>query len=135
MVKIKATKLRGAFTNISTLVRVYVPASANINANASNFSGCTNLTHVFLGEGTVGLSSQTFANCSSLRVLNLENTSVTRTGTGAYAGFRNCTRLRRLKLPVTVTVHRPAAGHPHFRHGDLPLPLLQQGRGGREDGL
>ena len=103
LVKFKRSgRLRGYWRSNTAIKRIYLNSTVT-GADASTFQSTT-LTHIYFSSRYGGGSGQQICNgASSLRVVNFENTSITTTGSGGYGSFRNCTSLRRIKLPATLT--------------------------------
>ena len=62
------------------------------------FSGCKNLTKVYLGETTVSIGSNAFSGCSSLTTIKIPS-SVTTIWNSAFSG---CSNLTEIQYPGTV---------------------------------
>ena len=88
---------------VSRLVRIYFPDTVTGIGEAC-FLNDANLSHVWLPDTITTITNRAFEGCSSLRVINVDNTSITTVnGSSNYGTFRYCTSLRKLHFPVTVT--------------------------------
>ena len=96
-------------TNISTWFKgnaditafaEFINFSGIIDLAPSAFSGCSSLAEISLPASLTSIGNYAFNGCSSLaRVLNLENTKVTRTNENA---FYNCTSLAEINFPSSL---------------------------------
>ena len=67
----------------------------------STFYGCSSLTEITLPAGVTSIGNYAFNGCKLLaRVLNLENTKVTKIGNGVFNG---CAALAEVSLPASLT--------------------------------
>ena len=107
----------GAFSNTG-LSSVVIPDSVT-ELGDSAFSGCADLESVQLSKNVVYLRYSTFANCTSLKEINLKNiteidfeafegcTALTNVELAAvktigYYAFKDCTALKEITLPETL---------------------------------
>lgn len=65
--------VRAAFSNITTLEKVYVPGSVG-KISSCAFRGCTNLKEVVLEEGITVIDGEAFYDCSSLESIEIPST-------------------------------------------------------------
>ena len=73
----------------------------------STFYGCSSLTEITLPAGVTSIGNHAFNGCKLLaRVLNLENTKVTKIGNGVFNG---CATLAEVSLPASLTSIGPYA--------------------------
>ena len=73
----------------------------------STFYGCSSLTEIALPAGVTSIEQSAFNGCKLLaRVLNLENTKVTKIGNGVFNG---CATLAEVSLPASLTSIGPYA--------------------------
>ena len=67
----------------------------------STFNGCSSLTEITLPAGVTSIGNYAFNGCKLLaRVLNLENTKVTKIGNSVFNG---CATLAEVSLPASLT--------------------------------
>ena len=107
--------LRDYYKNVTALKRIYISRKVTYLYSSGCFSGCSNLTHIYLPPLTSGLPNETFRNCSSLTTVNLYNSSITKTGGGSYGGFMSM-KIRKLRLPSTLTT---ISGSQEFRYSSI----------------
>ena len=91
-----------AFYNDKQITSLSVPSSVE-RVRTYAFWGAANLKNITFANGGKGikkLDAYTFADCSSLESIDLSNSSITEIPMNA---FSNCTSLKTVKLPPTVT--------------------------------
>lgn len=92
---------KSAFMGCSSLERI-INLKGSITIDSYAFYDCEKLcdeTFDFTSYGFSYLADFSFANCSSLRNLDLSNSTFEKVGDGAFLG---CSSLRTIKLPLTV---------------------------------
>lgn len=95
----------GAFQSCEYLTTVNMPADGNVHFGKVCFAFDTQLVDIDLSKTDAIIEDQTFFNCSSLKVANLQNV----TEVGEYA-FSNCKSLETVMMPVVVTIKEGAFG-------------------------
>ena len=89
-----------AFYGCSALTEIAFPASLTSIGNDA-FNGCSALTEIALPAGVTLIEQSAFSGCKLLaRVLNLENTKVTKFENGV---FNECAALTEVSLPASLT--------------------------------
>ena len=95
-----------AFKGCTLLAGITLP-DTQTSIGESTFNGCSSLTEIALPAGVTSIGNYAFNGCKLLaRVLNLENTKVTKIGDGAFSG---CSSLTEITLPAGVTSIRQYA--------------------------
>ena len=95
----------GAFQSCEYLTTVNMPADGNVHFGKVCFAFDTQLVDIDLSKTDAIIEDQTFFNCSSLKVANLQH--VTEVGECA---FSNCKSLDTVTMPVVVTIKDGAFG-------------------------
>lgn len=83
----------------TNLREITIPNNSVINILANAFTYCTQLTHITLPEGLIGLGNGIFSNCTKLENVSLPN-SITYIPNGM---FYQCGKLKNVILPNNIT--------------------------------
>lgn len=117
------TEISGAYKYLSGEVYIgaYHGGKKLLGIKESAFSGCVDITKVYLLDGLITIEKGAFENCTGLLEINIPET-VTRIGDNAFSGceslevlvlneglreigagaFANCTSLKEVVIPSTV---------------------------------